>query len=255
MKLISLNTWGGRAGKAELLSFFEKHKDVDIFCLQEILSAPYEKIDGQIVDEFDMGLDQTMSYGMQEISSALAGHASYFRPHYLNTYGLLMLVKKDIEVIKEGDFFVYKSSDYVPMMEDIGLHARNVQYTTVQTERGIRTFMNFHGLWDEVGKVNTKDRLIQSDKIISFLSTLPTPIILCGDFNLRPDTESIKKFEDFGLRNLIKEYGVTSTRTSYYAKPEKFADYAFVSDGVKVLDFKVLPDEVSDHSPLYLEFD
>lgn len=45
MKLISLNTWGGRAGKEELLAFFERHRDIDIFCLQEIWSAPYNDMD------------------------------------------------------------------------------------------------------------------------------------------------------------------------------------------------------------------
>lgn len=59
-----------------------------------------------------------------------------------------------------------------------------------------------------------------------------------------------KLFEDAGMRNLIKEYGVTSTRTSHYTKDEKFADYAFITQGIKVKDFKVLPDEFSDHTPL-----
>lgn len=45
MKLISLNTWGGRAGKEELLAFFERYQDIDIFCLQEIWSAPYNDMD------------------------------------------------------------------------------------------------------------------------------------------------------------------------------------------------------------------
>ncbi|MEK7201275.1 MAG: endonuclease/exonuclease/phosphatase family protein, partial [Patescibacteria group bacterium] len=66
--------------------------------------------------------------------------------------------------------------------------------------------------------------------------------------------ESVSRIEAAGLRNLIKEYHVTSPRTSHYTKPEKFADYAFVSAEVTVEDFKVLPDEVSDHAPLYLEF-
>ena len=78
---------------------------------------------------------------------------------------------------------------------------------------------------------------------------------MSGDFNLLPDTQSIKKLENFGLRNLVKEYNITSTRTSFYTKSEKFADYAFVSSEIAVKDFKVLPDEVSDHSPLYLEFE
>tara|TARA_B100001179_G_C18395552_1_gene319360 strand:+ start:184 stop:423 length:240 start_codon:yes stop_codon:yes gene_type:complete len=35
MKIISLNTWCGRAGKS-LYDFFEVYKDIDIFCLQEV---------------------------------------------------------------------------------------------------------------------------------------------------------------------------------------------------------------------------
>ncbi len=35
MKLITLNTWGGRRQK-ELGEFVEKYRDVDIFCFQEV---------------------------------------------------------------------------------------------------------------------------------------------------------------------------------------------------------------------------
>ncbi len=79
--------------------------------------------------------------------------------------------------------------------------------------------------------------------------------ILCGDFNLLPETESLQLFERAGLRNLIKEYGITSTRTSFYNKPVPYADYAFITNGVNLIDFKVLPEEVSDHAPLYIEID
>lgn len=57
------------------------------------------------------------------------------------------------------------------------------------------------------------------------------------------------------MRNLIREYGITSTRTSFYQKPEKHADYVFVSEGISVKAFTVLPDEVSDHAPLLLAID
>lgn len=56
------------------------------------------------------------------------------------------------------------------------------------------------------------------------------------------------------MNNLVKEYKVTSTRTSYYPKQEKFADYIFTSPDVAVKSFAVLQDEVSDHSPLLVEF-
>lgn len=103
------------------------------------------------------------------------------------------------------------------------------------------------------GKNDSPERLEQSAKILEFTKKIQNPFILCGDFNLLPDTQSIQLFEDAGLRNLIKEFGVTSTRTSFYSKPEKHADYAFISDGMGLKDFKVLPDEVSDHAPLLID--
>ncbi len=254
MKIISLNTWGGRAGKENLLEFFKRHKDIDIFCLQEIWSAPYEYLQGHAAGGLEINHDDIMVRGMQEISATLDGHEAYFRPHHLENYGLMMLVKKGLEMIEEGDIFVYKERGYVPE-GDVGFHARNVQYATVATPKGNRTVMNFHGLWNGGGKGDSQDRLAQSDRIIEFMRSIKNPYVLCGDFNLLPDTDSLKKLEMFGLRNLIKEYGITSTRTSHYTKEHKFADYALVSEGIEVRDFKVLPDEVSDHAPMYLELE
>ncbi|MEK7451825.1 MAG: endonuclease/exonuclease/phosphatase family protein [Patescibacteria group bacterium] len=247
MTIISLNTWGGRASKENLLAFFEAHKDVDIFCLQEIWSAPYESLKDKI--------DQTkvMTNGMQEISALLSNHQMYFRPHVLDDYGLMILVKKDLPVLKEGEIFVHHYKGYVPK-DDIGTHARNVHYVTIETPHGNRTIMNFHGLWNGQGKSDSPDRLAQSERIMEFIQTINNPIVLCGDFNLSPETESLKKLESLGLRNLIRENNITSTRTSFYTKPEKFADYALVSPEIHVQNFQVLPEEVSDHSALYLQF-
>jgi hypothetical protein len=47
MRILSLNTWGGRAGRDIQLDFFRRLKDeVDIFCLQEVWSAPYDHYEG-----------------------------------------------------------------------------------------------------------------------------------------------------------------------------------------------------------------
>ena len=53
---------------------------------------------------------------------------------------------------------------------------------------------------------------------------------------------------------MIAEYGITSTRSSVYMKPGKFADYIFVSGAIQVENFATIPDEVSDHLALRLEF-
>ncbi len=253
VNIISLNTWGGRAGREGLLSFFRAHsKDTDIFCLQEIWSAPYEHLEGLNAGGLAIDHSGIMVYGLQEIGEALPEHVAFFRPHHLENYGLLMFVHKRLTVIEDGELFVYREKGHIPE-GDVGNHARNIQFVIVETPKGPRTVINFHGLWNGKGKGDSDDRLLQSGKIIAFMKGLEMPYAMLGDFNLLPDTESMKLFETFGLRNLIKEYGVTSTRTSHYTKPEKFADYALVSDGLSVNDFRVLPDEVSDHAALFLD--
>ena len=192
-----------------------------------------------------------MTRGLKEISEVLPNHVAFFRPHHGDNYGLLMLVNKNLAIMEEGEVFVYKEKGYVAK-GDAGNHARNIQYVTVESMTGPIIVINFHGLWNGKGKTDTEDRIQQSKNILEFISKLNGEHILCGDFNLLPHTESIKLFEKEGLRNLIKEYEISSTRTSFYTKPEKYADYIFVTKGLHVKDFKVLPDEVSDHAPLLI---
>ncbi len=253
MNLITLNTWGGRAGKTNLLSFFERYRETAIFCLQEIWAAPYEHLNGHAAGGLAIDHSNILVHGRQKIADILDNHTSYFRPHFMDNYGLLSLVRKDIPLVTEGDVFVHKEKGFMPA-GDIGMHARNMQFVTIETPHGQRSILNFHGLWNGQGKGDSAERLTQSDRIIAFLKTLNHPYVLAGDFNLTPATESIKKLERSGMRNLITEYGIASTRTSFYTKPEKFADYVFVSEGITINDFRVLPDEVSDHNALYLDF-
>lgn len=256
MKIITLNTWAGRAGKQKLLDFFQHNKDADIFCLQEIWSAPHEDIEGHNAGGKPIDNNQIMVYGLQEISKILHNHKTYFSPHYKDNYGLMLSINNALDIEKQGELFVYKNKGYIPEAGiDLGNHARNIQYVTVSNYGKKITIINFHGLWNGRGKTDTEDRIRQSQNIIDFLKTIEGEVVFCGDFNLLPDTQSIKIFEDFGLRNLIKEYSITDTRTSLYNKDVRYADYIFVSSGITVKDFKVLPDVVSDHSPLYIEIE
>lgn len=251
MKLISLNTWGGRGGKENLLAFFDRNKDVDVFCLQEVWNGGHEMI-GRVAGGTPLiGVVPSM---FDELGKVLENHSPYFRPHFKDYYGLAMFVKKSLKLREEGEIFVYKDKGYI-YEEEVGNHARNLQYATIETDKGLRTILNFHGLWNGRGKTDSDERLLQSNNIVRFLENLSNPHVLCGDFNLRPDTTSLKKLEDSKMRNLIKEYGITSTRSSFYKKAERFADYTFVSNGVTVKDFKMLPDEISDHLAMYLEFE
>jgi len=253
MKLICLNIWGGRAGAEKLLAFLGAHRDADFICLQEVWSAPYENLEGAPVGGDEIAHAEIMVYAKQGISALLGGHQVVFHPNHLNDYGLMTLVSKTLEIVDSGDVFVHRERGYVPR-GNLGLHARNLLFVTVDGPAGPLCVMNFHGLWNGLGKGDCDERIAQSQRVLEFLRDRPEPLILCGDFNLLPDTESMRMLEAAGLRNLVVDFGAKTTRTSLYTRPERFADYILVSDGVDVRDFRVLPDEVSDHAPLLLEF-
>jgi hypothetical protein len=115
------------------------------------------------------------------------------------------------------------------------------------------TVAHFHGLRDPSGKGDTNARREQAHKVCALLSRIATPeddIVLAGDFNVLPDSETIGIFEAWGLRDLV---GTADTRTSLYAKPVRHANYMLVSPSVNVGAFEA-PESpvVSDHRPLIL---
>ncbi len=241
MKIISLNTWAGVVIDP-LLAFFLKYSEVDVFCLQEI----YSKAEGKTEKHPTLGMKLDL---FEQIEDRLKDtHYGYFRPAHKDYYGQAIFVKKGISVEEEGDIFIYQNSD----PEGRGRHSRNLQYIRTNVNGKPLVIANLHGLWNGMGKTDTDDRLEQGRRIKQFVSSRTEGVVIVGDFNLNPDTQSLAIAEE-GMRNLVKEYGITSTRTSFYEKEGKFADYALVSPNVAVVDFRVLPDEVSDHAALYLE--
>ena len=242
MKIISLNTWAGVLHQ-DLLEFFRKYqKDTDIFCLQEIYKGTTEQEDPHPT--------LTMQYDLFEQLEELliATHVGYFHPAFKDFYGQAMFIKKEVVVQEIGDVMVFRNDD----PKGRGSHSRNLQFAKIAAADKFFWIANVHGLWNGKGKTDTPARIEQSNNIVNFLKQRGGEIILIGDFNLSNNTQSLKIIAD-QYRNLIAEYGITNTRTSHYEKDVRYADYAFTSSDVHVIDFKVLPDEVSDHAALQLE--
>jgi endonuclease/exonuclease/phosphatase family metal-dependent hydrolase len=236
--------------RVPLLEFVKaQNKDTDVFCFQEVLNG------GDKEAEALFGSKERRSHDLLPVlKELLPNYVSFFHPNKGTWAGLATFVKKDISVLENWDSFVHGSVGG----KETGVisSARNIQFVKIQKRLKAITVINFHGLWNGGSHDDAPERIAQSEKILEYTNALSNDYILCGDFNLLPDTKSLALLEESGLRNLIKEYGVTSTRTKFYTRtPDKYADYTLVSKGIEVKDFKVLPDEVSDHSPLYLEFE
>jgi endonuclease/exonuclease/phosphatase family metal-dependent hydrolase len=260
MQVLSLNIWGGHQHR-ELLEFLEGlNGRIDIICLQEVFKSE--------VNTFSSGSKMNIYSDLEKI---LRDYEIFYAPTFANydlktavnfdaLFGEATYVRKSVEIISEGTVFTYKDFDQKKLLSHDAFGEywdlpRNFHYVIVKEHGKEFLIANVHGFWKPGTKEDTKESLAQSDKILEFLKSFNGPKILCGDFNLDPETESIRKLENSGLINLIKKYNITNTRSKLHTRKEKFADYIFVSPQIKVDEFSVLDKHVSDHLPLYLKFE
>jgi endonuclease/exonuclease/phosphatase family metal-dependent hydrolase len=255
LKIVTLNTWGGIQDKVMFDWIKNQMLDTQIFCFQEIYSSINPAINlGQSLEHHNL---------KQELKNLLSDFVCYYREHIYNTnfsglvdfdlsYGLAIFVHKSIDsqVVDEGDILIYGSKK-IGMSRDEPT-SRNLQYLTLKINNRFLNVINFHGIWiKEVGKRDHPARLEQNKNIIKFIEKLKGEVFLTGDFNSLPENESLKMISsELCLRNLITENNVLSTRSKLYTKPDKYADYTFVSEKLEILTFEVPSVEASDHLPM-----
>lgn len=261
MRLITLNTWGGRIAH-KLIPFLAKQAPTtDIICLQEVLDVSDADTKKQEWKDISSAVDQHAGIENRrtldlywKIKTALPEFNSNLSVAYSSgNERLATFIKKDLAIEKctYRNLAVIKEDVYgVPF--ELG---SPFQYSRIKGKDADYNICNIHGLWQHIGKEDTPERIKQSESWIKESKKLDGRSILCGDFNLAPETQSIALLEKAGFVNLIKEYGIKTTRNELYAsKKGKFADYIFVSKDIKVSEFGVIDEAVSDHLPLCVEF-
>lgn len=263
MKVTYLNIWGG-SRQNKYVEFLKETKSTeDIFCFQEMCSFHEERISDKgatlhgwkltqdILTEFTgfHAIRQRTWHDMQGVSAPAP-------------WGLALLIQKNIPILEYREVFLLGHHDSSQDTSIGGSVPVLLQAIKIQSKEKKLWLLNIHGhhIGSGIGKHDTEERIKQSEGIIECLKQLDGDIILGGDFNLDPDTESIKMLENFGLRNLIKEYNIQGTRTSLYPEEKRqkwpYADYVFVSKNINVKSFTVNTDSlVSDHAPIFLEIE
>jgi len=227
MKILSLNAW--RGGCAEALREFvsTQARDTDIFLFQEA-SDEMERIRSQELQ------------GWQNIITS--------KYEYLTKDDLCQMIclRDDITLLASGVFFPHNKDHGLGLWVDI--MKGDERYT----------ICNIHGAAFPADKQDTEARIAQSREILEFLKNKLGKHIIMGDFNLFPNTKSVKIFEECGYKNLIREYNIDTTRNEiawarYPDNKHLFADYTFVGPDIEVKDFQVPKNEVPDHLPMILE--
>lgn len=133
--------------------------------------------------------------------------------------------------------------------------------TLVDSQSGekILTVGNVHGVPYPRDKQDCVSRLRQSRDVLDWFEKVHGPRIIGGDFNLNPDTKSVQMFEEAGYVNLIKQFGIDTTRNelawrNWPGQEQMYADYLFASPEIEVQSFFVPKIDISDHLPLILNF-
>lgn len=223
MELAFLNTWHGELHDELKQYVKDSRRDVDVFCFQEAHVSEQGAYE-------DLLADYERYYAEKVQENLLLANAIF--------------VRKSIEVIESGTLLDEGS--------DIGF-ANYVVLKQGDTETSV---CNVHGIPHPGHKLDTLERIEQSKVVIDHFANKKR-VIIGGDFNLLPEAESVKTFKERGYRNLIGDFAIESTRNhiafdAYPDSPQYYADYAFTSPDIQVINFTVPDVIISDHQPLRL---
>ena len=242
MKLIQLNTWSCKL-PSEITKLLQDEKP-DIACLQEIVTATDG---GKIIDTIDTILN---GYPFEYRFNTPLVEFNFM--HRQATRGNMIASNLTMfgenEIWTHGSFF--KDFDYI---DSKGYNvARNIAHAEISTPQGNVHILTLHVFHIKEHKNGNEETMHACKELVAYASALDGPVIITGDFNLSPESESIQ-YVNKSFRNLSVENGLSTTRNHLTTKKE-VCDYIFVNDKVSVDNFYMSEAIASDHNALILEF-
>jgi endonuclease/exonuclease/phosphatase family metal-dependent hydrolase len=265
VRIVSLNAW--RGGMFDPLAQWLPGCGADVLCLQEVTRTPgltgwtrFEDGERRLPQRADL---------FDDVRSLLPRHQAVFVTSdtgpvqggdgatHRQDFGIAVLVDERLPVIGHRTAFVngsYRDEDHWPVSDRPRVaHAIRVVDRSGTSQRTV-TVVHLHGVRDPQGKGDTPARRAQAERLADLVDRARSPedlVVVCGDLNLLPDSETFAVLREVGLVDLV---GDADTRTSRYLKPVRHANYLLVSDPGQVKHFEVLAaPEVSDHRPLVLD--
>lgn len=248
--------WAGT--KWEALSEFLRENEFDILNFQEVAGAQthcgnvhcevdcFERLQHLLGPKYVGQLTKTMTFTSNPLTS-YEGNAIFYKNDFT-------LLKKHILTLFKGpEPFPSEKKTY----ED---ETRDALHLTLERDAKTLDIISTHLAWAATNHEQLHQRE-QNKKLIEYVSHLPRPFVITGDFNISPNEQSILDLEKYG-RNLTKEFGIKNTIDSINhvswekIKPGFPIDYIFVSPGVRVNNFEALIHvHMSDHVGLRAEIE
>lgn len=264
MKILCLNVCLFKKNNDKIEDFLSKHK-YDIACFQEVTRSTEGKANSELVSYETINQYSELEKGFFAPMCVLDRfYTTNFHGHDLFDFNLEgnvefgNLLRTNYEIVKGQNIFLQNHFTYVTNWDDWPEEEyRGIQVTDLKINdtKKLRV-MNYHGIWSK-NKVGNNKTLEACKKIKNIALEVDYPSVICGDFNLFPDTDSMKVFED-DFNNLMNIYNISTTRpkeNELSDKKRNVVDYIITSKNLIINNLEVLDSDVSDHLPLVVDID
>lgn len=279
-KVVFWNIWGHRCPD-EVHEYLSQHREVEIFCLTEVLHCEVPG-DCSLVytnqDPDGSGEPPTTIDGLQRLRWDFGDR---YDVHYVApTYRTWICTKTGMKFSNIGfgsalmcckSLCVIATGHEITGTEENPETARVLQWVVYEKCGEKYLLAHLHGMWiDGNSKGDDPRRLKQSKEVLDRLTLLSSQyevskIVFGGDLNLALDTEALRLLEtgydgSIALCNHIKEWGIENTRTPWYRRYNdptavRHADYVMSTPEVSMTTVRVDTDCLgSDHAPIYCSF-
>lgn len=242
LKFLCLNLWQGGNLLDEAIAWI-KQEDPDVIAMQEV----YDGKDPSWERRFR---------SMDVLREALGYPHAAFAPAFLE--------RTAFGKVEQGNavFSRFPMTESAPIFYDVPYGERedkpeyfertprNLQRVALDVNGIEMDIFNTQGVWGKDGRDN--ERRIEMGRVIAEAVRDAANVILAGDFNVNPDTESVSRIER-ELGNVFKD-GLASTFNMKQKTNPVFAtavvDMVFVSPTMTVVSKSCPNVNVSDHLPL-----
>lgn len=243
MKILQLNIWGGKLDK-NLIDLLRR-EEADVLCLQEVVHLP--------------GSHSVFFADLEEIQQSAGYDYVHFTPSYecnfmhrTMSWGNAVLSRQPFVETKKLYTYLEKVENFDRTIHTDYNAGRVLQHVVIKTEKTPLHVLNHHGYHINSHKNGDNETIRQCGMIADYVKKLEGLVVLCGDFNLVGNCQSIEQINSV-LINHVNKNNVTSTRTPLTHKSEA-CDFIFTSPEIEVQNFQVLDDIASDHKALVVEF-
>lgn len=243
LSVLQWNIW--HLEKVEnIISVLKKYQP-DIICLQEVVNNAernnYKNVAQSIADEIGYELHFAIAYTDSETKSEL-GNAILTKSVQKNK--TVFFIKNDSTGSSS-----YAGEPRICMTNDIDTHiGKSITIATT------------HASYEHAFEDNSSKKA-QVNRLIKFVDECENPLILTGDLNLPPNSDSIQR-----LSAVLRNAGPAISEKTWTTKPFSHngfeetnlnwrLDYIFVSKDIKVISSQIINIEYSDHLPILAELE